>query len=119
MQIMTRLRPLAAGGYRDREEEDNQRGYERDETDTDFHQLVRHLATDGDDRASTAGRRARRTLAEMVPGYEQQPILRMTRALPLRAATEACGVCSRWNCNCPPWDGKASVRAYAGLSAGR
>lgn len=37
---------------------------ERDETDA-LHQLVRHLVADGDRRARLAGRRARRTLAEM------------------------------------------------------
>ncbi|WP_369211209.1 hypothetical protein [Streptomyces flavofungini] len=30
-----------------------------------LHQLVRHLTADGDTRAAQAGRRARRTLAEM------------------------------------------------------
>ncbi|WP_158690419.1 hypothetical protein [Streptomyces sp. PsTaAH-124] len=30
-----------------------------------LHQLVRHLVADGDVRAAKAGRRARRTLAEM------------------------------------------------------
>ncbi|MER6501606.1 hypothetical protein ABT218_19960 [Streptomyces sp. NPDC001455] len=56
------------------------RGYERDETDTSFRQLVRHLAADGDRRAARAGRRARRALAEMDPGHTRQPILRMTTA---------------------------------------
>ncbi|MFF4179493.1 hypothetical protein [Streptomyces sp. NPDC001750] len=64
----------------DMTEDDNQRGYERDETDA-FRRLVQHLAADGDDRARTAGRRTRRTYAEMVPGaYDRQPILRMTTA---------------------------------------
>ncbi|WP_331734473.1 MULTISPECIES: hypothetical protein [unclassified Streptomyces] len=83
----------------------NGSGYERDETDTSFHQIVRHLVTDGDDRAQTAGRCARRTLAEMAPGYERQPVLLLTRPLPMRAANDACPICTRWNCdgtNCPP-----------------
>jgi hypothetical protein len=39
-------------------------GPERERTDA-LHQLVRHLVADGDVRAAKAGRRARRTLAEM------------------------------------------------------
>ncbi|RCH65484.1 hypothetical protein DT019_27190 [Streptomyces sp. SDr-06] len=54
-----------AGWIEDEEQRDNGRGFERDETDTAFHQLVRHLVVDGDRRAATAGRRARRTLVEM------------------------------------------------------
>ncbi|MET8275730.1 hypothetical protein [Streptomyces sp. NPDC005096] len=64
-----------------------------------FHQLVDHLIADGDDRARSAGRRARRTLAEMVPGYARQPVLRLTRPLTFRAADDACVLCGRWNCN--------------------
>ncbi|MFD9601772.1 hypothetical protein ACFQ6O_43815 [Streptomyces sp. NPDC056441] len=70
----------------------NGSGYERDETDTGFYQLVRHLVGDGDDRARTAGRRACRTLAEMAPGYERQPVLRMTTARIVFSAS-ACGTC--------------------------
>ncbi|MER7832199.1 hypothetical protein [Streptomyces sp. NPDC095602] len=62
---MTRsLTPPAAGIVDDTERDDDRRGYERDETDA-LHQLVRHLVADGDRRARLAGRRARRTLAEM------------------------------------------------------
>ncbi|MFJ9703416.1 hypothetical protein [Streptomyces fradiae] len=53
-----------AGIVDDKERDDNRRGYGRDETDA-LHQLVRHLVADGDRRARLAGRRARRTLAEM------------------------------------------------------
>ncbi|MFE6985813.1 hypothetical protein [Streptomyces griseus] len=77
------------------------RGYERDETDT-FHQLVQQLVDDGDDRAAVAGRRARRTLQEMAPGYERQPVLILHRPA---MADDACGLCHRWNCGghgCPP-----------------
>lgn len=83
----------------------NGSGYERDETDTSFHRIVRHLVVDGDGRARTAGRRARRTLAEMAPEYERQPVLLLTRPLPMRAGDDACPICTRWNCdgtNCPP-----------------
>ncbi|MFF1349341.1 hypothetical protein ACFVZJ_25725 [Streptomyces sp. NPDC058322] len=78
----------------------NGSGYERDETDTSFHRIVGHLVTDGDDRARAAGRRARRTLAEMVPGYEQQPVLRLTGPLTFRSADDACPICSFWKCIC-------------------
>ncbi|WP_406187955.1 hypothetical protein [Streptomyces sp. NBC_01006] len=63
-----------AGVFEDMEGEDNRRGFERDETDT-FQQLVRHLVADGDRRAARAGHRARRTLAEMIPGYVSPPLL--------------------------------------------
>ncbi|WP_424864014.1 hypothetical protein [Streptomyces sp. MMS24-I29] len=69
------------------------RGYERDETDTNFRQLVRRLAADGDRRAVRAGRRARRTLAEMDPGHTRQPILRMTTTDIVYKASRACTSC--------------------------
>ncbi|WP_327169934.1 hypothetical protein [Streptomyces subrutilus] len=65
MPSMTRTIPAPSNGlYDDMEDADNQKGPERDETDQ-FHQLVRHLVADGDTRAAKAGRRARRTLAQM------------------------------------------------------
>lgn len=65
MQSMTRTIPAPANGlYDDMEDDDNRRGPEPDETDA-FHRLVRHLVADGDSRAAKAGRRARRTLAQM------------------------------------------------------
>ncbi|MFJ8848537.1 hypothetical protein ACIRFF_37265 [Streptomyces cyaneofuscatus] len=63
------------------EDDDNRRGYERDETDTSYHQLVGRLVADGDCRAAIAGRRSRRTLAEMDPGRTRQPVLHLTRPL--------------------------------------
>ncbi|MGW2680924.1 hypothetical protein [Streptomyces sp. NPDC001436] len=65
-----------AGIFDDMEREDNRRGFERDETDS-FHRLMRHLVADGDRRADFAGRRARRTLAGMAPGYVCPPLLTM------------------------------------------
>ncbi|MFE7614325.1 hypothetical protein [Streptomyces sp. NPDC057496] len=53
-----------AGIIKDIEDEDNKKGFEPDDL-TAFHQLVRHLTADGDRRAAGAGRKARRTLAEM------------------------------------------------------
>ncbi|MCX5346138.1 hypothetical protein [Streptomyces atratus] len=65
MHSMTRTIPAPSNGlYSDMKGDDNQRGPERDETDA-FHSLVRHLVADGDSRAAKAGRRARRTLAQM------------------------------------------------------
>ncbi|MFD7532227.1 hypothetical protein ACFV8E_32310 [Streptomyces sp. NPDC059849] len=72
----------------------NGSGYERDETDTSFYQLVRRLVGDGDDRARTAGRRACRTYADMVPGvYDRQPILHMTTATITFMASQPCQSC--------------------------
>ncbi|MFB8442735.1 hypothetical protein ACFC7A_27160 [Streptomyces niveus] len=69
-QTPARPRHARAGTIDDiRREDDNGgddgRGYERDETDNLFHQLVRHLVADGDQRAARAGRRAPRLLSEM------------------------------------------------------
>ncbi|MFF0509152.1 hypothetical protein ACFYUH_36980 [Streptomyces fimicarius] len=80
--------------------DNNNRGPERDETDRCFRQLVHQLVVDGDDRAEKAGRRARRTLQEMDPGYERQPVLILHRP-----AMEQCPLCMRFNCgghDCPP-----------------
>ncbi|TWD13124.1 hypothetical protein FB570_11951 [Streptomyces sp. T12] len=49
-----------------------------------------------------AERRARRTLQEMMPGYERQPVLTLHRPA---MADDACPLCGRWNCkgsDCPP-----------------
>ncbi|MFF3787567.1 hypothetical protein [Streptomyces sp. NPDC001933] len=80
-----------AGWYEDQEEKDNDLGPMPDETE--FHQVVQHLLVDGDDRARTAGRRARRTFADMVPGtYDRQPVLRMTTAdIVFKASEQARG----------------------------
>ncbi|MFD8474851.1 hypothetical protein ACFV2E_22790 [Streptomyces globisporus] len=99
--------PTAAGGYGGWEDEDNQRGYERDETDQ-LHQVVRRLTDDGDRRARAAGRHARRTYAEMAPGQTRQPVLQMTRQLTFtpsvssKSADDACVLCGSWLCpgNC-------------------
>ncbi|RLV64249.1 hypothetical protein STAN_7069 [Streptomyces sp. CBMAI 2042] len=93
---------VAEGGWGGMEDDDNRRGYERDETDTSYHELVGRLAADGDRRAAIAGRRARRTFAEMAPGQTRQRVLRMTRQLTFapRAADDACGLCGWWRCRC-------------------
>ncbi|MEV7856504.1 hypothetical protein ACIPJO_34375 [Streptomyces sp. NPDC086993] len=99
-------------------EDDNQRGPMPDETE--FHQLVRQLVADGDHRARSAGRHARRTLAEMAPGYVRQPVLVLTRPLPMLGANDACGICGRWNCdpsNCPPGFASAPASAASARAA--
>ncbi|WP_328541090.1 hypothetical protein [Streptomyces sp. NBC_00344] len=65
-----------------------------------FHQLVRQLTDDGDNRARSAGRQARRTLAEMAPGFERQPVLLLTSPLIFRAPNDACPLCGFWTCRC-------------------
>lgn len=48
-----------------------------------------------------ADRKARRTLAEMAPGYERQPLLILHKPM---MADDSCGFCGRWNCagtDCP------------------
>ncbi|WP_434600206.1 hypothetical protein [Streptomyces sp. A5-4] len=104
MKISIAHPPLRAGTIDDIRRKDDAgghdgRGYERDETDQ-FHQLVQQLVVDGDDRAATADRRARRTLAEMAPSYERQPVLLLTRPLPMRGADDACVLCGYWTCRC-------------------
>ncbi|MFE3144276.1 hypothetical protein [Streptomyces scopuliridis] len=63
-----------------------------------YQELERYLVVSGDQRAAAAGRQARRTLTEMVPGYIRQPILRLTRPLTFRGADDACVLCGFWNC---------------------
>lgn len=106
--------PMAprAGGIDDIRREDDARDYERDETDQ-FHQLVENLVADGDTRARAAGRRARRTLTEMAPGYDRQPVLQLTRPLTFRSADDACPLCGYWTCRC---GGVAPAPALAATS---
>ncbi|MFF3975067.1 hypothetical protein ACFYZ6_35170 [Streptomyces rubiginosohelvolus] len=77
------------------------------------HRLVQQLVADGDQRAATAGRQAPRTVQEMAPGLERQPVLRMVdRPLTFAptsskaGADDACVLCGRWlcggNCFAPP-----------------
>lgn len=89
-----------AGLADDMTRDDNRRGFERDETDQ-FHQLVQQLVDGGDDRAAGAGRRVRRTLQEMAPGYVRQPVLTL-----LPPTMGQCPLCERFNCpghDCPPF----------------
>ncbi|MFC7979830.1 hypothetical protein ACFUT3_31920 [Streptomyces cinereoruber] len=62
---------------KDMERDDNNRGYER-EPEARLHQLVQHLVADGDRRARTVGRPARRTREQMAPGHQPRELLTMT-----------------------------------------
>ncbi|MFJ7416366.1 hypothetical protein ACIQWZ_37035 [Streptomyces sp. NPDC098077] len=110
IKLLTALAPRAGVaeeiGRQDDRSGDDGRGYERDETDRPFRDLVEQLLADGDDRAATAGRRACRTLAEMATGRTRQPVLRMTRELAFiptaskAGADDACVLCGWWTCRC-------------------
>ncbi|MCX5115192.1 hypothetical protein OOK13_43480 [Streptomyces sp. NBC_00378] len=94
----------------------NGSGYERDETDTSFHRLVRQLMAGGDHRARSAGRHARRSLAEMAPGYVRQPVLVLHRP----SMNDVCPLCTRWKCdpsNCPPGFAPAPTAAVSARTA--
>ncbi|WP_309031307.1 hypothetical protein [Streptomyces alfalfae] len=63
-------------------------------------ELVDRVAREADSRIPRE-RRARRTLQEMLPGYERQPVLILHRPM----ADDACPLCGRWQCDpatCPP-----------------
>ena len=82
---MTRTRPAPA-------EQDAHRRLGRHLLD-----VVRHQ-----DAEIPAIRRAPRTLQEMLPGDERQPVLILFRPV---MADDSCPLCRRWNCdpsNCPP-----------------
>jgi hypothetical protein len=58
--------------------------------------LLDTMSTEGDARAARAGRQARRTLQQMQPGYERQPVLVLHRP----KMNDACGICGFWRCHC-------------------
>ncbi|XXZ47416.1 hypothetical protein AAGT00_00200 (plasmid) [Streptomyces cavourensis] len=100
----------SAGLYDDMEDADNRKGFERDETDH-YTRLVRQLVADGDRRARRAGRQAPRTLQQMAPGLDRQPVLRMvdrplsftptsSKAGAGAGADDACVLCGWWRCRC-------------------
>ncbi|MFB7788314.1 hypothetical protein ACFC1D_37095 [Streptomyces vinaceus] len=96
---MTATLTPRAGKIDDIRREDDSRGYERDETDS-LHQVGILLLTmaERDDARIPEGRRARRTLAEMAPGYVRPPLLSFN--VPFRAADDACVLCGWWTCRC-------------------
>ncbi|MFD5473366.1 hypothetical protein [Streptomyces sp. NPDC127105] len=77
--------------------------------------LLARMAREADARIPD-GRRARRTLQEMMPGYQRQPVLTLHRPV---MADDACPLCGRWNCpgtDCPP-SGTAPTGAPAATPA--
>ncbi|MEU5397350.1 hypothetical protein [Streptomyces tibetensis] len=63
--------------------------------------LLARMVDESDARIPTE-RRVRRTLQEMAPGYERQPVLTLHRPV---MADDACPLCGRWSCSgsdCPP-----------------
>ncbi|MFI6143658.1 hypothetical protein ACIBCC_36390 [Streptomyces griseus] len=107
--------PTAGGGYGGWEDDDNQRGYERDETDQ-FNRLVQQLVAEGDDRAAGAGRRARRTLAEMAPDQSRQPVLRLTRPLTFTPTAQAGPVAGGACTSCSGVGGKVVDTSEGGVT---
>ncbi|MCO8303591.1 hypothetical protein [Streptomyces sp. RKCA744] len=66
--------------------------------------LLARMVREADTRIPD-GRRARRTLQEMMPGYERQPVLTLHRPAMADMADDACPLCGRWACtgsDCPP-----------------
>ncbi|WP_210551994.1 hypothetical protein [Streptomyces scabiei] len=64
-------------------------------------ELLARMVREADARVP-GERRARRTLQEMAPGYERQPVLILHRPV---MADDACPLCGRWSCggsDCPP-----------------
>ncbi|MFZ3475948.1 hypothetical protein ACODT4_43950 [Streptomyces sp. 2.9] len=104
--MTTTLMPRA-GKIDDIRREDDNDGLERD--DDAYHQvgtLLLTMAERDDARIPEGHGRARRTLAEMAPGYIRPPLLSFN-TLSFRAANDACGLCGWWNCRCDP--GSAAV----------
>jgi hypothetical protein len=75
--------------------------------------LVNRMVRECDARVPDE-RRARRTLQEMAPGYERQPVLTLYRPV---MADDACPVCGRWSCkggsDCPPGAAPAPAAAVS------
>jgi hypothetical protein len=74
--------------------------------------LLARMVREADSRVPTECR-ARRTLQEMLPGYERQPVLALHRPV---MADDACPLCGRWTCdpsNCPPGVAPAPAPATA------
>ncbi|WP_236260701.1 hypothetical protein [Streptomyces tendae] len=71
------------------------------DADRQLGDLLARMVREADTRVPT-GRRARRTLQEMLPGHERQPVLTLHRPV---MADDACPLCGRFNCDpskCPP-----------------
>ncbi|QGZ53340.1 hypothetical protein GPZ77_34485 (plasmid) [Streptomyces sp. QHH-9511] len=59
-------------------------------------------------------RPARRTLAEMAPGYQRQPLLRL---VPLKAADDACAICGSWKCTGNCWSAAPAPTSETAVAA--
>ncbi|MFE0418343.1 hypothetical protein [Streptomyces tendae] len=71
------------------------------DADRQLGDLLARMVREADTSVPT-GRRARRTLQEMLPGHERQPVLTLHRPV---MADDACPLCGRFNCDpskCPP-----------------
>lgn len=60
-----------------------------------FAEALRRVRTDD----AAVFRPARRTLAEMAPGFVRQPVLRLVPARPA-AQDDYCPLCTYWRCRC-------------------
>lgn len=58
--------------------------------------LLARMVREADARIPV-GRRARRTLQEMMPGFQRQPLLTLHRSA---MTDDACPVCGYWRCRC-------------------
>ncbi|MFI0141906.1 hypothetical protein [Streptomyces luteogriseus] len=77
-------------------------------------ELLTRMVREGDARVAP-GREARRTLQEMAPGYERQPVLTLHRPV---MANDECPLCGRWSCNgsdCPPGAAPAPTLAVCSV----
>ncbi|MEU1216646.1 hypothetical protein ABZ424_30450 [Streptomyces sp. NPDC005790] len=83
-----------AGIADDMTDDDNRRGYERDETDSVFRQLVDQLVVDGRRTAGTEGD------APAGGFFSPQLVLLLTGPLTYRAADDVCLLCGYWTCRC-------------------
>jgi hypothetical protein len=76
--------------------------------------LLARMARQADARIP-AERRTRRTLQEMMPGYQRQPVLVLHRP----EMNDACPLCGRWSCTgvCKPYPANVPSPARATCTA--
>lgn len=60
-------------------------------------ELIVRMADEADAQIPADRPRARRTLQQMMPGFERQPVLVLHRP---RMADDACVLCGYWTCRC-------------------
>jgi hypothetical protein len=108
--MTTALSPRA-GVVDDIESEDDAKGYEPEQANRQLGVLLTRMVRQADDRVP-GDLRARRTLQEMVPGYERQPVLVLHRP----RMNDACAICGVWSCRGKCWQ---SAPAPSGDAASR